>query len=201
MRGKIFKLELGLNRFTLPQFVLSLFLTVVIFVIGHIGSDGYTQEDRLRLHFIDVGYGDAIFIQFPDSSTLMIDAGEKPYASQIVNYLQALNITKIDQAVITHPHKNHFEGFFDILKLIPIEQLFINGDHNAEEGYEMLLEAFRNKQIPIKELSRGMMIGDLPESVEIEVLHPDNLTSTANGNSIKFQFFSWLILNLKSKLN
>lgn len=175
---------LNFKRFILPQFVLSLFITIGMFSIGQIGSNSYAQENRLRLHFIDVGYGDAIVIQLPDSRTLMIDAGEKLYSSQIIRYLKSLNITKIDQAIITHPHKNHFEGFLDVLKYIPIENLFVNGDQNAEEGYEMLLETFRDRKIPIHTLNRGMMLGGLSETVSIEVLHPENLSSSTNGNSI-----------------
>jgi len=174
---------LNFKRFTLPQFILSLFLTVVIFSTGDVRSYCYAQEDLMRIHFIDVGYGDAIFIQFPDSNTLMIDAGEKPHSSRIIRYLQALNITTIDQAVITHPHKNHFEGFLDILKVIPIARVFVNDDKNSEEGYEELLAAFRDRRIPIEKLSRGMT-PNFSESVNIEVLHPAALSSSANGNSI-----------------
>ena len=97
------------KRRILPQPALSLFLTIVFLFSG---SDGATQENRLRIHFIDVGYGDAIFIQLPDSHTMLIDAGEKPNTRRLLDYLQSLNIHNIDQAVITHPNKNHFEEFF-----------------------------------------------------------------------------------------
>ncbi len=169
------------KRRILPQPALSLFLTIVLLFIG---SDGATQENRLRIHFIDVGYGDAIFIQLPDSHTILIDAGEKAHTRQLLDYLQSLNIHTIDQAVITHPHKNHFEGFFEILKYFSIHQLAINGEKEGEEGYEKLLESFRDKQIPIKELSRGMTFSGLSKSVKIEVLHPGELTGSTNGNSL-----------------
>jgi len=113
---------------TLYQPTISLFLAVALFLIGPIQSDCHAQEARLRIHFIDVGYGDAILIQFPDSRIMMIDSGEKHHALRLINYLQSLDIQKIDQAVITHPHTNHFEGLFDILRYFSIDQLFINGD-------------------------------------------------------------------------
>lgn len=177
---KILKFRLSL----FPHFIFSLFFAIALFVIGPMSPDCYAQEGRLRIHFIDVGYGDAIFIQFPDSRTMMIDSGEKHHTLRLMSYLQSLDIQKIDQAVITHPHKNHFGGFFDILKSIPIDQLFINGDKNAEEGYEELLQMFRDRQIPIKKVSRGMTLNNFSESVNIEVLHPKDLSSNTNDNSI-----------------
>lgn len=183
---------------SLPQLTITLFLAAALLAMGPVRSDCFAQEVRLRIHFIDVGYGDAILIQFPDSRTMMIDSGEKHHTLRLINYLQSLDIQKIDQAVITHPHKNHFEGFFDILKSIPIDQLFINGDKNSEEGYEELLELFRDRQIPIKNISRGMMLNDFSGPVQIEVLHPKNLSNNPNGNSIvlwlKFQEFSILLM-------
>lgn len=172
---------LKFKRRILPQSALFLSLTIIILFIG---SDGAAQEDHLRMHFIDVGYGDAIVVQFPDSHIMLIDAGEKPHTRKLLDYLQSLNIQTIDKAVITHPHQNHFEGFFDILKLFAIHQLFINGDRDGEEGYDKLLKEFRNKAIPIKELSRGMTLSGLSKSVKIEVLHPKDLTGSANGNSL-----------------
>jgi competence protein ComEC len=138
-----------------------------------------TLVQNLRVHFIDVGYGDAIFIQFPDETTMLVDAGGDP-----VNYLASLNIERIDTAIITHPHTNHFEGFVNILKNMSVHRVFINGDPNSEEGYEELLAEFERKKIPVRTLRRGDNIDQLPDEVELEILHPQDLTGSTNGNSI-----------------
>jgi len=158
-------------------------LITLIFFCGHPCSISDAQE-RLRFHFIDVGYGDALLLEFPGAHYVMIDAGTKAFAPRLVNYLQSLNIHSIHTAVITHPHTNHFEGFFEILKSIKIDRLYINGDENSEEGYESLLAVFESKNIPIAILRRGNIIDGLTGTTQLEVWHPKQLSGTPNGNSI-----------------
>jgi competence protein ComEC len=136
------------------------------------------------MHFMDVGYGDAIFIQFPGSGNMMVDAGENVYSDVIIKYLEALEVKAIDTAVITHPHTNHFGGFAQVGRRFPIGRVFINGDNNTEVGYEALLSQFEQGRIPIETLRRGQNIDGLPGGIEIEVLHPEGLTGSPNDNSI-----------------
>ncbi|VAX38154.1 hypothetical protein MNBD_UNCLBAC01-579 [hydrothermal vent metagenome] len=138
----------------------------------------------LRIHFIDVGYGDAILIEFPDASTMMIDAAEAHYADNVLAYLQSLNIQRIDTAIITHPHVNHFEGFSLIVEHMPIGRVLINGDANTEEGYEELLEVFNKKSIAVKKIVRGDLLDQLPLDIIIKILHPKELDESVNNNSI-----------------
>jgi competence protein ComEC len=86
--------------------------------------------------------------------------------------------------VITHPHKNHFEGYFHILENFPVKRLYINGDKNSEDGYEELLALFRQQSVPINNLKRGDQIKNLPDSVKIAVLHPAQLSGNVNDNSM-----------------
>lgn len=147
-------------------------------------SDKDAGEQPLRVHFIDVGYGDAVFVEFPDASTMLIDAGESAQTARLMAYLKSLNVQKIDTIIITHPHKNHFEGFFAVNDVLAIGRAFINGDDNAEEGYGKLLEALKNKGVPVNVLKRADHLKGLPSSVTLEILHPAQLSDNPNGNSI-----------------
>jgi len=158
-------------------------LITLTFFLGYFCSRSDAKDEHLRMHFIDVGYGDAILIELPEDRHIMVDAGEKKFAAIVVDYLRSMNVESLHAAVISHPHINHFEGFFDILESISIERLYINGDGNSEVGYESLLENFRKKNIPIEILRRGDTLADLPREVRLEVWHPQELSSTPNGNS------------------
>ena len=142
----------------------------------------------MRVHFMDAGYGDAIFIQFPGSGNMMIDAGEPVYSDAIIKYLETLGVTAIDTAVITHPHTNHFGGFARVGKRFPIRRVFINGDDNADEGYQELMGWFRQEQIPVQVLTRGERMDGLPVGIEADILHPQRLSGNPNNNSIVVLF-------------
>lgn len=92
------------------------------------------SEGYLDLHHINTGRGDAAFYILPDGTTMMLDAGElppdqsprrtdpKPDGSRkahewIVRYVQAymppVSRNKLDYAVITHFHDDHYGGYYE----------------------------------------------------------------------------------------
>ena len=138
-----------------------------------------------NIHFIDVGYGDAILIELPDDKTILIDAGDQYNANYLVEYLSALKIKDLDAVILTHPHKNHFGGFFSLIKKWPIKRFYINGDiRHAEEGYEDLVDLFRRKKIPIVILKEGDELSLEHEEIHLTVLHPLTLERSTNENTL-----------------
>jgi competence protein ComEC len=81
-------------------------------------------DDSLRVHFIDVGHGDCIFIQTPDDGKprngtkqglrILIDAGEARYnRNWPVKYLKQLGLKRgdrIDYVIATHLDEDHIGG-------------------------------------------------------------------------------------------
>jgi len=74
-----------------------------------------TAEDAgLRVHFIDVGQGDAILVEFPNGTRMMVDAGHRRAQRQLSEYLNsnifagvAGNNRRIDYLVFTHSDADH----------------------------------------------------------------------------------------------
>ena len=85
----------------------------------------------LQLHVIDVGQGDALLLRTPDDGvdgngtaeglTILIDAGNNGLLGStdgsvvVSKWLEKLNIERIDYAVVTHAHTDHFGGFIGCL--------------------------------------------------------------------------------------
>ena len=67
----------------------------------------FNGGNNLKVHFINVGYGDSILIEFPDHRTMLIDAGLKEYSSKVVDYIKEVGVGKIDSIILTHPHSDH----------------------------------------------------------------------------------------------
>lgn len=142
-----------------------------------------TSAQILRVHFLDVGYADAILIEFPDQTNMIIDAGDESSGEKVTAYLKKRNITRIDTVLITHPHQNHFGGLGAVMREIPIGRFFHNGDRHGEEGYPELLEELNRRRIPIGILRRGSEIDSLPDAVTMEVLHPIDVEEDSNPNA------------------
>ena len=174
---------------------LAIFLLAVFLLAVPTGARG---DPVLRAHFIDVGYADAILLELPDSTTMLVDAGDAKHSSsspqgafsrreptgRLISYLKSHQIKKIDTVVITHPHQNHFGGLRKIAGRIPIGCVFHNGDLNAEKGYSALLSYLERKRVPVEILKSGQKLEQLPDPVTVEVLNPPDLNGSANDNSL-----------------
>jgi competence protein ComEC len=75
----------------------------------------------LRVTFLDVGQGDAALIELPGGEVWLIDAGGNPGARDLAQaaasgraidrVLAAYDHTRIDLAIVSHPHPDHYLGF------------------------------------------------------------------------------------------
>ena len=68
-----------------------------------------------KIHFINVGQGDSIFLELPGNKTMLIDTGDAKdeyiaAKSKVVPYIKRLGYNKIDYMVISHFHSDHSGG-------------------------------------------------------------------------------------------
>ena len=147
------------------------------------------ENATVRVHFIDVTYGDAILVELPNSSTMLIDAGTREHADKLTDYLSTRNINHIDTAIITHPHDDHFGGFFSLVGHMPIKRIFINGDFRGHDGYAELIDAARQSGIPVHRIHKGAQLTPgIPEDIAVKVLHPERtIADSVNGDSMVIQ--------------
>ena len=84
-------------------------------------------EGELRVHFIDVGQGDATLIELPDGKTMLIDGGngDDNANKSLLRHINALDIEKIDYLVLTHADNDHFGGLIELLKQKRVERAFL----------------------------------------------------------------------------
>lgn len=79
---------------------------------------------ELKVHFIDVGQGDAILVQC-DGQTLLVDAGPVEAGSIVNAYLtDALAVDSIDFVIATHAHDDHLAGMPDALRGLTVSHIF-----------------------------------------------------------------------------
>ena len=84
------------------------------------------SDCELKVHFIDVGQGDSILVEFPDQKVMLVDCGPKSSKNILLSYLNNFFSTRInkniDYFIVTHQDEDHIGGAeivfdnFDILK-------------------------------------------------------------------------------------
>lgn len=90
------------------------------------------DKTKLRVHFIDVGTGLAIFIQTPnDRKNIFIDGG-KEAGEKIIDYVDHFHPknSNIDLALVTHPDNDHFYGMMKIFDSYAVKEFWYSGYDN-----------------------------------------------------------------------
>ena len=107
------------------------FLSSVI-ALGLVTSSMFisnANSQQLEVHHIDVGQGESIYIELPDGSDVLIDAGKSNYGSTVVNYLkeQEKNID-IEYLIATHPDADHIGGMSEVFKQLNVKNFIYPTD-------------------------------------------------------------------------
>lgn len=140
------------------------------------------QETPLTIHFIDVGQGDSILVQYKDEA-MLVDTGDSDSAKDLVKYLKKVDIYDIDHLVITHPHADHIGGFSEVSTSFVIWTYVDNGyTYNATQ-YKKLKTYLASHDIQIVTPEVGDILYDY-EGVRIVVLNPVRKHSDVNDDSI-----------------
>ena len=140
-----------------------------------------TNNDLLKVHYLDVGQGDSIFIELPNNETILIDAAESYQSEKIINYLKNLNYQKIDYVIGTHPHTDHIGGLKDIINTFEIGKIYMPKVVSTTKTYESLLMAIKDKNLKINTAKAGTSIINT-DTLKINILAPNSETYTELNN-------------------
>ena len=136
------------------------------------GTVAITPSEDLKVHFLDVGQGDSIFIELPTNETILIDASIKDASNKIINYLREENVSKIDYVFATHPHSDHIGGMSAVIKTFDIGQIYMPKAVTTTKTYENLLLTIKDKNLKIKTAKAGNTIIDT-DDLKLVVLAPN----------------------------
>lgn len=112
-------------------------LLLAIWTSG-VGGQG-PPPPPLRVHFIDVGQGDAVLIQSPSGQNVVYDAGEHP--TRVRDYLTGLGVSHLGAAIASHNHADHIGGLAEVVKHFRPRFYMDNGVPTTTQTYARLQEA------------------------------------------------------------
>lgn len=110
---------------------LSLIITNLFIPVKYLFSYIVIKQDvpadgEMRVTFLDVGYGDCTFVEFPDGKTLLIDGGDGSYPNmlELFRFLNGRATDKIDYLVCTSVTKERCGGLAEILDYRQVGEVF-----------------------------------------------------------------------------
>ena len=156
-------------------FVLILLAVAVISWREAFGRD----RDKLKFYMLDVGQGDAIFIETPSGNQILFDGGQDRKILEELGKVMPFYDRSIDLVILTHPHLDHAGGLLEVLKNYEVGELMDGGDSYNLAEYGELKKLMEEKKIKYEVARRGLKIS-LDKGISLLVLAPDKLIKSDN---------------------
>jgi len=151
----------------------SVALAACAIFVGLVAVDPFPPRlprGALELTALDCGQGDALFLVFPDGTTMLLDAGGSrarggregslqgrrwdPGEDIVSPYLWSLGIRKIDVVALSHAHQDHLGGLYAIFANFRVGEFWHAASPETPE-YSAILEAAAERGIPTRTVAAG----------------------------------------------
>lgn len=153
----------------------------------------------LEVTFFDVGQGDAIFIETPYKSQILIDGGPNSIILEKLAKEMPFWDKTIDLIILTHPEKDHITGLLSVLESYNVERILWTGIVRNTSQYDKWKEMIEkeNAEIIIADSSQKIKIGN----VFLDILYPfESLEGEEFKNSNNTSIIAQLIFGNSSFL-
>ncbi len=151
----------------------------------------FARPRLLRVAALDIGQGDAIFIETPDFRHILIDGG--PGGAVLGKLQERLPLweRKLDVVMLTHPDADHLNGLLQVLQKYQVDYIVWTGMVREGQGYETwlsLLQLQRKRGAHIVIAHEGTDISNNQVSMDIlspqETIEGEIFPKGANDTSI-----------------
>ncbi len=147
-------------------------------------------DGRLHVVFLDVGQGDAIFIQTPSGRQVLVDGGpsEPVLLAQLGRQMPFWDRT-LDMVVLTHPDLDHITGLVAALERYQVDTVIFRGVEVEYEVYEHWLQLLEAEGATVHQGEAGLRVtlddgAGVSPPVEMAVLHPGAELASRSGGDV-----------------
>lgn len=144
-------------------------------------SQKHVSQD-MQISFLDVGQGDAIYIETPNKTQVLIDAGGGNEILRELNSVMPFADRSIDLVVVTNPDKDHIGGFIDVFERYEVSYILEPGTFSSSDTYKKLIEV-SDSEAQYYIARHGMKIVlDIKRNIYLEIIFPDTDVSNLKTN-------------------
>ena len=157
--------------------------------VFHSLSQAPGDTSPLRISMFDVGHGDAALIQTPEGGTMLVDSGGSGRSTArnshladriVVPSMARLGASRIDVAVVTHPHADHMGALERIAERFRIGALWIGPCGHEDPLMRRLASRVRSQGGSVHVVTRGHQ--DTWAGIQLRVLWPPPDVLRPNGS-------------------
>lgn len=128
----------------------------------------------LKVAFLSVGQGDAIYIEAPNGRQMIIDGGPKGSLVKELKKYMPPGDTSVDVIMVTNPDADHYAGFLELLDAYSVGAVIEPGVSSKTKTYQSFQSLVSEKGIRKVVARKDVVITlDQDDAVSFTVLFPD----------------------------
>lgn len=148
----------------------------------------FIPKSYVNLNMIDVGQGDAVYIETQNRKTILIDSGGSENSEYnigekiLIPYMLDRGHVNINYIFLSHMHEDHVEGAITLIKERRVDNIIIGKQDEANELYIQLLNLadIYDVNIIIANCKDKFNI----DNIEFEVISVDERNKNLNNTSL-----------------
>ncbi len=153
----------------------------------------------LEVVFLDVGQGDAIFIETPQNHQILIDGGPGSAVLRELGEEMPFWDRTIDLVILTHPEHDHMSGLIEVMKRYKVKNILWTGVLLDTAEYKEWQKLIQEEKANIYIARAGQRIEG--GSTSINILHPlENIAGKETGNTNNTSVITRLVFRENSFL-
>ncbi len=153
---------------------------ILALLLGGCAYSAETPTEEFSVHFIDVGQGDSILLEY-DGHFALIDAGYQEEGPTVVDYLLEQGVEQLDLVVATHLHGDHMGGLPTVISTFPVSRIWCAYQTYYSSTYDQFLYYADQQEVTVEKPMTGeaFYLGE----VKLQVLGPLQKSYTDLNNS------------------
>lgn len=160
-----------------------LIIIAIFCSILFLSSTFLVTSEKLRVDFLDIGQGDAILLNLPQGTRILVDAGPDNLLLNRLGEILPWWEHKIDYVVISHYHADHILGLLELLNKYEVGEVLTTAHQPDDFLYHILVNKLKAKNIPIVFVEAGQIF-DFEKNIVARVISAESNNKDYNNNSL-----------------